>query len=300
MKTRKLTFVSLLTALFITLSRLKRVTVRTLAGSLVVSALCLASAPAAATQFYIGTGAPQMVPSPAGIEQVIAPLVGVSPDQGGKEYRVEVTLEVNGPRGFHCKVRAAKKANYNPGKRMPTRLVVFYPLYGEDTGPPEKYRVKSTIIKVTPAVQGNQPGSNQHEATVELPKGGQAKCTPTMRDKLIDQAQAPRPLDPGALFVEQRFKCPQSTTVKFNWANKIQANPDFPLSPSYENLTRSARFTGSVVYTDSNELVCLYVVSQAPTGWAWLLTAPYVYKVPRKIVSCTGQPGPQITCKLKK
>jgi len=280
MKTRKLTFVSLLSPLFITASRLKRVTVWTLASSLVVSALCLASAPAAATDFYIGTGAPQMVPSPAGIEQVIAPLVGVYPDQGGKEYRVEVTLEVNGPRGFHCKVRAAKKANYNPSQRMPTRLVVFYPLGSEDTGP-EKYKVKSTIIKVTPAVQGDQPGSNQHVQTVELPKGGQAKCTPTLRDKLIDQAA--RPVDPGG-FVERNFKCPDHTRVRLTWEEDFWA----------ENLAYQAPFTKSEVNESNNTVACVYRFQNVSPP------AYYFYKVPSKIISCTGQPGAVIKCKLKK
>jgi hypothetical protein len=95
-------------------------------------------------------------------------------------------------------------------------------------------------------------------------------------------------------YVVHKFKCPSITTVKLNWANKISANPDFPVSKSYENLTHSAQFTTSSVNLAENTVGCLYVIPQT------VFQAPYVYKVHRKILSCTGQPGPEITCHLKK
>lgn len=90
------------------------------------------------------------------------------------------------------------------------------------------------------------------------------------------------------------FKCPPTTTFKANWKNKIETQPtDFPLSPSYENLTHSASFKESAVNVGANTVQCLYVLS----GTA--IQAPYIYKVHRPIVGCTGQPGPTIECRLK-
>ena len=90
------------------------------------------------------------------------------------------------------------------------------------------------------------------------------------------------------------FKCPATTSVKLNWKNKIETQPtDFPVSPSYENLTQSAAFRESAVNVGENTVQCLYVIPQT------VFQAPYVYKVHRKIISCTGQPGPTITCNLK-
>ncbi len=91
------------------------------------------------------------------------------------------------------------------------------------------------------------------------------------------------------------FKCPPQIGVKANWKNKIETQPtDFPLSPSYENLTHSAPFKESSVDLGGNTVRCVYVLAQSQ------IQAPYVYKVHRKIISCTGQPGPTIDCKLKK
>ena len=96
-------------------------------------------------------------------------------------------------------------------------------------------------------------------------------------------------------YVVHTFKCPQSTTVKFNWANKVQANPDFPLSPGHDNLGRFAEFAKSAVILANNTVQCQYNVPPLQENFlAW-----YIYKVPRKILSCTGQPGRHITCKLK-
>jgi hypothetical protein len=159
---------------------MKRVIPWTLASRLVVSALFLVPTPAAATDFYIAVGgAPQIVRGAAGLEHVIAPLVGVNenPDQA-KKYWVEVTLQVTGTNRFHCNVKAVKEARYNPGQRMPTRLVVSYPTpeNRKASTPQDSYRVKATITRITPAVEGDSPGNNQHQETHRLPKGGKAKC----------------------------------------------------------------------------------------------------------------------------
>jgi hypothetical protein len=45
---------------------------------------------------------------------------------------------------------------------------------------------------------------------------------------------------------------------------------------------------------DANTVQCLYKIPQT------VFQAPYVYKVHRKIIGCTGQPGPSVECKLKK
>ena len=91
------------------------------------------------------------------------------------------------------------------------------------------------------------------------------------------------------------FKCPDLTHVRLNWTNKIYANPDFPVSPSYENLRHSASFREeSSVNVAANTVSCLYVIPQT------VFQAPYVYKVHRKILSCTGQPAQEIKCNLKK
>ncbi|OGK94263.1 MAG: hypothetical protein A2W08_14845 [Candidatus Rokubacteria bacterium RBG_16_73_20] len=107
-------------------------------------------------------------------------------------------------------------------------------------------------------------------------------------------APAEHPAAAADEYVVHKFKCPNITTVKLNWANKINANPDFPVSKSYENLTHSAGFKASSVNVAENTVGCLYVIPQT------VFQAPYVYKVQRKILSCTGQPGPEITCNLKK
>jgi hypothetical protein len=96
-------------------------------------------------------------------------------------------------------------------------------------------------------------------------------------------------------YVVHVFKCPNTTTVRLNWKNKIETQPtDFPLLPSYENLQHAAHFKESAVNVSANTVQCLYVVPQT------VLQAPYVYKVHRKIIGCTGTPGPTIECRLKK
>lgn len=159
---------------------MKRVTPWALASCLAVSAWCLVPAPAAATDFYIAVGGdPQIVRGAGVVEHVVAPLVGVNenPDQA-KTYEVEVTLQVGGSQRFHCNVKASKQARYNPGQRMPARLVVSYPPpvnIGASTKQDE-YLVKATITKITPAVAGDTPANNQHQWKHRFPKGGQAKC----------------------------------------------------------------------------------------------------------------------------
>jgi hypothetical protein len=96
-------------------------------------------------------------------------------------------------------------------------------------------------------------------------------------------------------YVVHTFKCPPSTTVKLNWKNKIETQPtNFPVSPSYENLTQSAQFRESAANLSANTVQCLYVIPQT------VFQAPYVYKVHRKILSCTGMPAAEFTCNLKK
>ena len=99
-------------------------------------------------------------------------------------------------------------------------------------------------------------------------------------------------------YVVHKFTCPEITHARLNWANKISANPDFPVAKEYENLRHSAKFTESSVNVAENTVRCLYVIPQT------VLQAPYIYKVHRKILSCTGQgPAPggrEITCNLKK
>jgi hypothetical protein len=91
------------------------------------------------------------------------------------------------------------------------------------------------------------------------------------------------------------FRCPPQIMVKANWKNKIETQPtDFPLASAYENLAHSAPFKESSVNVGANTVQCVYVLAQSA------IQAPYVYKVHRKIISCTGQPGPTIDCKLKK
>ena len=94
--------------------------------------------------------------------------------------------------------------------------------------------------------------------------------------------------------VVHTFKCPETTTVKLNWKNKIETQPtDFPVSPSYENLTQPAQFRDSAVNVGENTVSCRYAIAQTE------LQAPYVYKVHRKIISCSGMPAAVFTCNLK-
>jgi hypothetical protein len=92
------------------------------------------------------------------------------------------------------------------------------------------------------------------------------------------------------------FKCPNLTSLKLNWPNKIETQPtDFPIAPNFDNQTWHPQFKESAVNVDANTVQCLY--SLAPATY---LQAPYIYKVHRKIISCTGQPGPTIECRLQK
>jgi hypothetical protein len=96
-------------------------------------------------------------------------------------------------------------------------------------------------------------------------------------------------------YVVHTFKCPPSTTVKLNWKNKIETQPThFPVSPSYENLTQPAQFKESAANVAENTVSCLYVIPQT------VFQAPYVYKVHRKILSCSGMPAAEFRCNLKK
>ncbi|MBI2155619.1 MAG: hypothetical protein HYU26_01725 [Candidatus Rokubacteria bacterium] len=95
-------------------------------------------------------------------------------------------------------------------------------------------------------------------------------------------------------YVVHTFKCPDLTHVRLNWTNKISANPDFPVAKEYENLRHSAKFKESAVSVSDNTVRCLYVLGDT------VFQAPYVYKVHRKILGCTGQPGKEMKCNLKK
>jgi hypothetical protein len=96
-------------------------------------------------------------------------------------------------------------------------------------------------------------------------------------------------------FVLHTFKCPPHVTYKVNWQNKIETQPtDFPLSSSYENLTHTAPFKDSAVNVSANTVQCRYVSSDGHPQ------APYIYKVHRKIISCTGHPAATFECKLQK
>lgn len=88
------------------------------------------------------------------------------------------------------------------------------------------------------------------------------------------------------------FKCPPSVNVKFNWQNKIQANPEFGLAGGADG--RVANFKGSAVQMGINSISCVYSIDKEGA-----MAGGYIYKVKRKIINCTGQPGPEVKCNLK-
>jgi hypothetical protein len=93
-------------------------------------------------------------------------------------------------------------------------------------------------------------------------------------------------------YVMSRIECPQSTTVKLNWSNKIGSEPSFSIGDEGQELGvpfKTSSVSGQII-------TCRY---ETPTNPA--LRAHYRYDVKRQILGCTSSAGKRVLeCKLKK
>lgn len=92
-------------------------------------------------------------------------------------------------------------------------------------------------------------------------------------------------------YVMSRIECPQATSVKLNWSNKIGADPAFTIGDEGHQLGvpfKVSSVAGQVI-------TCRYESATNPG-----LKAHYQYDVKRQILGCTGAGQRVLQCKLKK